>query len=159
MGLTSLHTILLRQHNLIADALCAINPHWSDERLFQESRRIVSAMMQHITYNEFLAVLLGRPTMEAYGLIPQTTDYTHSYDPNVNPSITNEFSTAAYRMGHSLIQGTIQSVSVVIRRNMWRLIMEYIFESMTGWCPRMDQFVWSRCVSGLTIRICCVSRV
>ena len=110
MGLTSLHTILLRQHNLIADALCAMNPHWSDERLFQESRKIVGALMQHITYNEFLPVLLGRPTMQAYGLLPQTTDYTTSYDPNVNPSITNEFSTAAYRMGHSLIQGNIQSV-------------------------------------------------
>ena len=105
LGLTSLHILFLRQHNLIATALSAINPQWNDEILYQETRRIVIALVQHITYNEFLPVLLGRPTMDSYGLTVQTVGYSASYDPAVNPSITNEFSAAAYRMGHSLIQG------------------------------------------------------
>jgi peroxidase len=110
MTLTSLHIIFLRHHNKLATALAAINPYWNDETLYQESRRIVSALMQHITYNEFLPSLLGRTTMDSYGLTPQTTGYSSSYDEKVNPSITNEFAAAAFRMGHSLIQGAMKYV-------------------------------------------------
>lgn len=108
MGLTALHILFLRQHNFLASALAAMNPQWNDEILYQETRRIIIAIIQHITYNEFLPSLLGRPTMDLYGLTPQTDGYSTSYDENVNPSITNEFAAAAFRMGHSLIQGAMK---------------------------------------------------
>ncbi|KAK4036631.1 chorion peroxidase [Daphnia magna] len=111
MGLTALHILFLRQHNFLATALAAINPRWNDEVLYLEARRIVGALVQHITYNEFLPSLLGRLTMDTYGLTPQTTGYSPSYDENVNPSITNEFAAAAFRMGHSLIQGAMNLVA------------------------------------------------
>ncbi|KAI9551659.1 hypothetical protein GHT06_021995 [Daphnia sinensis] len=110
MTLTSLHIIFLRQHNSIATKLASINPHWSDEVLYQETRRIIGALMQHITYNEFLPSILGRHTMESYGLTTQTVGYSSSYDESVNPSVTNEFAAAAFRMGHSLIQGAMNLV-------------------------------------------------
>jgi peroxidase len=110
MGLTALHILFLRQHNFLASALAALNPQWNDEILYLEARRIVGALMQHITYNEFLPTLLGRLTMDTYGLTPQTSGYSPSYDENVNPSITNEFGAAAFRMGHSLIQGAMKYV-------------------------------------------------
>lgn len=59
LHLTSMHLIWARHHNYIANSLKEINPHWDDERLFQESRKILSAQLQHITYNELIPVVLG----------------------------------------------------------------------------------------------------
>lgn len=58
-ALTSLHVVFLRLHNRIAVQIAAINPHWSEERMFQETRKIVGAVIQHITYREFLPIVLG----------------------------------------------------------------------------------------------------
>ena len=93
------------QHNFIAERLAALNPHWDDERIYQETRRIVIAQYVHIVYNEFLPVLIGRKMMEEVGIFPLPNGFSSDYDKNVDPSILNEFSTVAYRFGHSQVQG------------------------------------------------------
>ncbi|XP_076752615.1 uncharacterized protein LOC143424444 [Xylocopa sonorina] len=103
-ALTSLHVAFLRLHNRIATKLAALNAHWSDEKLFQESRRIVGAIVQHITYREYLPIVLGQDVMKIFGLELLRKGYFEDYDPTVNPTIVNSFSTAAYRFGHSLVQ-------------------------------------------------------
>lgn len=66
-----MHTLMAREHNVVAKGLAEVNPHWDDETLYQEARRINIAIIQHITYNEFLPILLGKDVMEKFGLILQ----------------------------------------------------------------------------------------
>lgn len=73
-----MHTLMAREHNRIAHALSQINPHWDDETLYQEARRIVIAEIQHITYNEFLPIVLGKEVMEKFGLLTQKEVSKHS---------------------------------------------------------------------------------
>ena len=37
-GLATIHTLWLREHNRVALALANLNPHWSDDRVFLETR-------------------------------------------------------------------------------------------------------------------------
>ncbi|KAI9551668.1 hypothetical protein GHT06_022004 [Daphnia sinensis] len=109
--LAVIHTLWVREHNRVADALQQLNPSWSDERVFQESRRIIGAEIQQITYNEFLPIFLGEAYMSRFQLKPlpaNSGEPTNLYDQNINPTVTNEFATAAFRVGHSLVQGIIE---------------------------------------------------
>ncbi|XP_043523513.1 putative uncharacterized protein DDB_G0282133 isoform X2 [Frieseomelitta varia] len=106
--LTCMHTLMAREHNRIAKTLIQINPHWDDETLYQEARRIVIAEIQHITYNEFLPILLGKDVMEKFGLLLEKNGYWDGYDENVNPSVIDAFAAAAFRFGHSLLPTAVE---------------------------------------------------
>ena len=93
VALSSMHTIFVREHNRIADEIAQHDPQLNDEELYQRARSIVIAELQAITYNEFLPALLGADALTPY----------RGYDPDVNPGIMNVFSTAVYRLGHSLL--------------------------------------------------------
>jgi len=91
-GLTCLHTVFLREHNLQAARAAARHPEWDDERIFQEARRVVIAELQSITVNEFVPAMLGSP-------LPPYRGYRNT----ANPGLSNVFATAAYRNGHSMV--------------------------------------------------------
>merc|ERR550534_2891652 len=103
-GLTAMHTILMREHNHIARELATNNQHWSNETVYQETRRIIIAMVQHITYNEFLPRVLGSKSMNRFSLNLKRFGYSLKYDPKCSAAILTEFSSAAYRFGHSMIK-------------------------------------------------------
>lgn len=92
IALTAVHTLFVREHNRIVSLLPR---RLSEQTKFQLARRVVGAEEQYITYHEFLPALGVR--------LPRY----RGYDPNVNPSISNEFATVGYR-GHSMIHGELE---------------------------------------------------
>lgn len=97
LGLLSMHTLWVREHNQWADRIAVAHPEWSDEKVFQEARLIVIAEVQHITYTEFLPQLLGTNGLPAYT----------GYQPNVDATIANSFATAAFRFGHTMLNSNL----------------------------------------------------
>jgi hypothetical protein len=93
VGLTALHTLFVREHNFLADMIREYAPELSGDEVYEAARAVVGAEMQVITYHEFIPALLGRNALSKY----------RGYDPEVDPSIGNLFSTAAYRFGHSMV--------------------------------------------------------
>ncbi|NP_001191571.1 thyroid peroxidase-like protein [Aplysia californica] len=100
LALTAMHTLWMRRHNHIASVLNRINPHWGGNKIYHEGRKIVGALMQHITYTHWLPKIIGPKGMAMMGAYS-------GYKPNVNPSVANEFAVAALRFGHTLVQPVI----------------------------------------------------
>lgn len=93
VGLTTMHTLFVREHNRLAGIIRRRAPELSGDQIYETARAWVGALIQVITYKEFLPVLLGPNALKPYT----------GYDSSVNPGISNEFSTAAYRLGHSML--------------------------------------------------------
>lgn len=107
--LTTMHTLLLREHNRLAKTLSYINPYWDDERLFQEARQIVVAQLHHITFNEFLPLVIGKDKIYEYGLeLEHPGRYYQGYDNKINAGVRVEFQAAAFRYGHSILPSYIE---------------------------------------------------
>merc|ERR1712079_747853 len=111
LNLIVLHTLFMREHNRIASELARLNPRWSDDRIYQEARKINVAEYQHIIFKEWLPIIIGNAFMKSYGLFPRdsgfSTDYSDSFDPRIN----NEFAGAAFRFGHSMVPDKFSSVT------------------------------------------------
>ncbi len=81
----------------------------------------MAAVTQHITFNEFLPRIIGWNYMNLYDLRVKTEGYSDAYDTTCNPGIFNEFATAAFRFGHSLIRPMLTRMSPE-----WREIHSHI---------------------------------
>ncbi|HET9625545.1 MAG TPA: peroxidase family protein [Kofleriaceae bacterium] len=96
--LAVMHIVFIREHNFQADRIASLHRNWTDEQIFQAARKITIAEIQHTVYDEFLPALLGN----ARGVGPYT-----GYDPRINAGVSAAFSTAAYRIGHTLLSPQI----------------------------------------------------
>ncbi|KAH8419069.1 hypothetical protein KR222_003419 [Zaprionus bogoriensis] len=110
-----LQTVLLREHNRLAEQLAILNPHYSDERLYQEARKINIAQYQKITYYDWLSGVLGRTYTHLNGLTypysEDSSDYVNDYDESVNAGPFAEFSAAAFRYSHTQVPGWFSLVA------------------------------------------------
>ncbi|KAK3278477.1 hypothetical protein CYMTET_13589 [Cymbomonas tetramitiformis] len=123
-GLLSMQTLFLREHNRLADILSANAKQsgvpWSDEDIFQEARKIVGAELQIITYKEYHPANIGANGFhQIRELTPQDFEecpFQNAndpgacdwHDPRVDASVTNEFSTAAFRFGHTQVADSFE---------------------------------------------------
>ena len=94
--LATCHLLFVREHNRQCERLKTENPDWTDEQLYQHARKIVGGLIQSITYDEWLPAM-GVEVAE-YG----------GYDPTVNPQLANVFTAAAFRVGHTLLNGNLR---------------------------------------------------
>lgn len=106
--LTVLQIVLHREHNRLVEELAKINPHWDDETLFQEARRINIAQHQHISYYEWLPIFIGLENSLKNRILYNTKDFVNDYSESVDPTVINEHATAAFRFFHSLIAGHLE---------------------------------------------------
>ncbi|MBI1860796.1 MAG: peroxidase family protein [Deltaproteobacteria bacterium] len=105
-GLITIHTIFMREHNRVAKEYVTRFPQASNDTAFQYARKWLGGEMQVITYTEFLPALLGDL---APGLGGQ-------YNPELDPGLSNEFTTVLFRFGHSMIPSTLARVDKSRRR-------------------------------------------
>jgi peroxidase len=117
--LTALQVLFVREHNYQVDRLHEEHRNWSGDRLYETAKAITTAEMVNITYNEFLPHLLGPDAIPDYS----------GYDPNVDPTITEEFAGAAFRFGHSLVSADIDAMNDLGANTSAQGLAETFFES------------------------------
>ncbi|XP_063040751.1 thyroid peroxidase [Engraulis encrasicolus] len=105
LPLAALHTLWVREHNRVAAALKTLNPHWSAQTTYQETRKIIGAMHQIITMRDYVPKIIGRAAFDRY------VGPYRGYDERMNPSVANVFATAAFRFGHATIPMVIHRLN------------------------------------------------
>ncbi|XP_061482043.1 thyroid peroxidase [Rhineura floridana] len=127
ISLAAIHTLWLREHNRLAKALKKLNPHWSPETVYQEARKIVGASHQIITIRDYIPKIIGSDAFNQY------IGAYNGYDPTINPSVSNVFSTAAFRFGHAAIHPVIKRLDVQYQNdpNLPNLQLHEVF--FTSW--------------------------
>ena len=98
VGLTAIQTLFVREHNYWAGVIAQSLRAPDEDTIYHRARAMVGAEMQIVTYREFLPLLLGPNALPPYT----------GYQPTVNPGISNVFSTAAYRVGHTMLSPTLR---------------------------------------------------
>lgn len=87
----------------MAAVLGKLNHHWTDEIIYQETRKIIGAVLQHIVYAEWLPLVLNNEFMTVFGLKSVYEKYNTVFDQKMDPTTANAMAGAAFRFGHSMI--------------------------------------------------------
>jgi len=131
-NLLALHTAFLREHNRIATNLRSLNPGWKAFRVYHESRKLVGALLQKI-YIQWAEIILGSKFEAEVG------DYT-GYDDTIDPSIPNEFATAAMRFGHGLVHPDMYKINTH-KRVSKGFVQDSVFNSKALYDFGLDSFI------------------
>ncbi len=97
--LTATTTLFMREHNNWVGQLKTQHPDWTGDQLYNMARAITTAEYENIVYSEYLPVLIGHALGSYQG-----------YDSSQSAQVSQEFSTAAFRVGHTQISDTQEGV-------------------------------------------------
>jgi Animal haem peroxidase/Catalase len=64
LGLSAMHTLFAREHNVVCDELRREYPDWSEEQTYQTARLIVSALIAKIHTVEWTPAILGTEALD-----------------------------------------------------------------------------------------------
>ncbi len=128
-ALGSIQTIWMKEHNYLVDKLAEQYPELTSDQLFETARIINEAEHQHIIYNEYLASIIGKENVPQY----------EGYDASVDPSVTTEFTTVAFRFGHDqqsetliLVDGNGQIVDTLSLATLFTQTSELLVNTEDG---------------------------
>lgn len=127
LHLTTMHLLWARQHNQLSQKLSQINPQWNDETLYQEARRIVGAQLQHITYNEFVPIIIGDHELVKRNIKILKQGFKVFDSSKVDPSIANSFSSASFRFAHTLLPGLMKMTDEEKGTSAWVQLHKMLF--------------------------------
>lgn len=96
-ALTAIHTLFLREHNRLVDEIKAKIPFLTGEQLYDFARKLNIAQFQKIVYEEFIPAIIRRRLPRYRG-----------FNPSVNPTVSDVFAGAAFRVGHTLVGDTLK---------------------------------------------------
>ncbi len=102
LALTTMQTLLVREHNFWADSIKSGDPTLNDDGIYERARAIVVGELQCITYRDFIPIFLGPNSL---------TPYT-GYKSTVDPRVSLAFSTAGFRVGHTFLPPLLNRLNV-----------------------------------------------
>ena len=65
------------------------------------------AINQHVSFKEYLPIILGPDVMQDYDLFPTPKGHNTVYDPTADATMANAFGAAAFRFGHSQVSADV----------------------------------------------------
>lgn len=94
--LLSIHTLFLREHNRLVNFIRDRVGNVPPNLLYQAARAMNIAQFQKIVLEQFYPAATGRD-LPAF----------NEFDPKANPTVSDIFGGAAYRVGHTMVSNTI----------------------------------------------------
>lgn len=100
------HLAMLKFHNCVVDELRKIHPTVNDRQLFDMARKEVISHYQWLIVNDFLKRILDEEVYQQILAEYADSNASSIFDEfgNGKPFMPLEFSTAAYRFGHSMVR-------------------------------------------------------
>lgn len=94
--LTAIHTVFLREHNFLAKRIKRKLPGLPPLLVYSFARILNAAQFQKIVYEEFYPAIVGQQLPSYKG-----------FNPSINPTVSDIFSGAAFRFGHTMVSNTM----------------------------------------------------